>query len=760
MMLRYAAAIELVTWMFLVPIELARIALRRSSLAVLRERLGIGVVLGVSTKRRLLVHAVSAGEMNAASALVHEMAQRGWSIVLSAGNDDAWAIAQRIAAVHDEVEQVVRFPWDRPRAMRRWLAAIRPDAVTVLEAELWPGLFTACFAARVPLFVSGARVDRSAARRYLLARRFFARLLRGCEAVFAVDEEQAARFGAIAGGRDRIIVTGELKAEACLPDHQQASAESADVVIVAGSTHEGEELLIVKAFERVHAEVGSVRLIVAPRHVRRAKAVRALVPGVEVIDRMGELPALHRRADVILIGGTFVPVGGHDLFDAARAGRAIVVGPYVEQIRGTVAAMREANALCVTDVEGLADVLVGLVRDEHARRELGRNAQSFAKARGGAARKTADRIESVGVVKGATGPLARLCRQWETLHPYNIVEIVELTTPLDADRLVQAARETLEEMLGVRARVEVEEGFDAEAELARPFTDADAPVRIGCVSPTQVGFTFRHAFFDGAGAVLFLNRTVQRGYGHVPAAMPIAEAPTERMTVRQLLASARDLLKMRSVASRSGVRGETRANRLRFLELDPSLCARLRAEGERHGATVTDVLAARLAEGMRRIGPCGPGRRSETSIAIAVDLRRGRGPFTRDVAVAWFPVFVQDGSALGSIRRQTAREKRSHAWMRSRMEMQLASFLWPRVVEEERDRYLARQYVVSAGLTSLRFDDEPWMASYRCAVSTGPVAPLVVAAYTAGERMSLAITWRAARFRDEEIDVIAGVLCA
>jgi 3-deoxy-D-manno-octulosonic-acid transferase len=759
MTLLYAAAIELVTWTLLVPIELVRIALRRSSLTALRERLGIVAAPEVSTRRRLLVHAVSAGEMNAASALVHEMAERGWSIVLSAGNDDAWAIAQRIAAVHEEVERVVWFPWDRPRAMRRWLAVIRPDTVTVLEAELWPGLFTACFSKRVPLFVSGARIDRAAARRYLLARRFFARLLRGCEAIVAVDEEQAARFAAIAEGHDRIIVAGELKAEACLADHQQASPESADVVIVAGSTHEGEERLIVNAFERVRAEARNVRLILAPRHVKRAKAVRAQVPGIEVIDRMGELPTLHRRADVILVGGTFVPVGGHDLFDAARAGRAIVVGPYVEHIRGNVTAMREAHAVCVTDAEGLAGVLGELVRDERLRSELGRNAQAFAKARGGAARKTADRIESAGAVKGMSGPLARLCRQWETLHPYNIVEVVELTRPLEGDRLVQAARETLEEMLGVRALLEVEEGFDAEAELARPFTDADAPVRIGCVSPTQVGFTFRHAFFDGAGAVLFLKRSIPQGYGHVPAAMPIAEAPTERMTVRQLLASVRDLLKMRSVASRSGVRGEVGANRLRFLELDPSLCARLRAEGARHGATVTDVLAARLADAMRRIGPCEPGRRSETAIAIAVDLRRG-GPFTRDVAVAWFPVFLRGGDSLEAVRIQTAREKRSHSWMRSRTEMRLASFLWPRVAAEERDRYLARQYVVSAGLTSLRFEDEPWLASYRCAVSTGPVAPLVVAAYTAGERMSLAITWRAARFRDEEIDVIAGVLCA
>lgn len=760
MMRLYAAAIELVTWMLLVPIELARIALRRSSVAALRERLGIVAALPVRTKRRLLVHAVSAGEMNAASALVHEMAQRGWSIVLSAGNDDAWAIAQRIAKVHEEVERVVRFPWDRPRAMRRWLVAIRPDAVTVLEAELWPGLFTACSAARVPLFVSGARIDRAAARRYLVARRFFARLLSGCEAIFAVDAEQAARFVAITGSHDRIVVAGELKAEACLADHQPARSESAGVVIVAGSTHEGEELLIVKAFERVRAEARDVRLILAPRHVRRANAVRAVVPGIEVLDRMGELPALHRRADVVLIGGTFVPVGGHDLYDAARAGRPIVVGPFVEQIRETVTAMREANAVCVTDVEGLAGVLGELVRDEQLRRQLGRNAQVFAKAQGGAARRTADRIESVASTPAPDGPLARLSRQWETLHPYNIVEVVELTAPLDAKRLAGAARETLEEMLGVRARVDVEEGFDADAELARPFPDAAAPVRIGCVSPSQYGFTFRHAWFDGAGAVLFLKRSIRRAYGQVPAALAIADVARERMTAGQLLASVRDLLKMRTVASRSGVRGEPGANRLRFLELDPSLCARLRAEGERHGATVTDALAARLADAMRRIGPSGSGRRSETSIAIAVDLRRGRAPFTRDVAVAWFPVFVPDGNALDAIRAQTSQEKRRHSWMRSRTEMRLASFLWPRVAEAERDRYLARQYVVSAGLTSLRFEDEPWMASYRCAVSTGPVAPLVVAAYTAGERMSLAITWRAARFRDEEIDIVAGVLSA
>jgi 3-deoxy-D-manno-octulosonic-acid transferase len=761
----YSVAIEVVTWMLLVPLELLRVLLGRSSLAALRERLGGYEPDAVSSGKRLLIHAVSAGEMSAASALVHELASRGWAFVLSAGNEDALSIARRIAGCHAEVERVVRFPWDRPRAMRRFLAGVSPDAVVVMETELWPGLFGACRALGIPLVIAGARIERGAAARYRLARRFFARMLEGCSAILAINGEEGERFAAIGTPRERITIAGELKAEACLSSHESAPAErKSGPLIVAVSTHPGEEEVVLRAFGELREAVPDARLIIAPRHVRRAAAVRALVrgPGITVIDRMGELSSLLRGAEVAVVGGTFVAIGGHDLFEPARAGCAIVIGPHVDNIRATVSSMLAADALSSATAADLGSMLIELLRSPERRTLLAASAVRFAESRRGVARLSGDCIEAAllkqaSCVPPARGPLATLIRKWETLHPYNFVKLIDLSRPVEAATLERAAQETLVEMLGMGASVPCSSAVDAEAELARGFSDAEAPVRMGWAASLQLAFTFRHACFDGAGAALFVQRTLRRALGETLDRIRIGRS-RERVDVRHLPRTIGDLLRMRRVASRSGVPGESPLNRLRFIDGDARLLERLHVDAAEHHATINDVLAARLAEAMCRVGPVGEGRRANTAITIAVGMRRKREPFTRDVAAAWFPVFTGKRPTVDDIRAQTLREKRSASWMRSRTEMRIASILWHWIAPAQRGRYFARQYVVTAGLTTLRVEDSPFVAAYRGVVATGPVAPLVVTALIKGERLTLGIAWKAARFRDEEIDRIAETL--
>ncbi len=356
-------------------------------------------------------------------------------------------------------------------------------------------------------------------------------------------------------------------------------------------------------------------------------------------------------------------------------------------------------------------------------------------------------------------PFANLIRKWETLHPYNFVDVLDLSAPIDLTNVVEAAEETLREMLEIGATVPSRRGIDAEEELAWAFSDQEAPVRIAWEPPARLAFTFRHAYFDGAGAATFVKRTVRRALGLPLENLVIAE-PRERIALRSLLRSVRDLLRMRRVHSRGARPGDSLRNRVRFLDLDASLLERLQGEAATQQATINDILATRLASAMRLVATPGGGRRRETSIAIAVGMRREDEPFTRGIDVAWFPIFATEQATLQTIRDQTAHEKLTGAWIRSRLEMRVASFLWSWVAPSARDRYLARQYVLTAGLTNLRVNTVQGIATHRRVVATGPVAPLVLSALTHGERLSLAISWRESRFSDAEIDAIAGALVA
>jgi hypothetical protein len=353
----------------------------------------------------------------------------------------------------------------------------------------------------------------------------------------------------------------------------------------------------------------------------------------------------------------------------------------------------------------------------------------------------------------ATDPFARLMRQWETVHPYNFLFLIDIDRTLDRAALNVAAEATLREMLGIAGEVQLHDGIDPSHELAAAFLEDEAPVRIGCEGTGRFSFTFRHAAFDGLGGAIFINRTVLRAIGTSPPELEIADL-REPLAIRHAARSIRDLLRMRKVHARSGRRDESPRDLVRLLPIDPALLHRLRAEAAPLGATTNDVLAARLIGALRALDPLREGRRRESALAIAVGMRGEGEGFSRKVDVAWFPVFSAGEPDLASIRDQTAREKQSRSWTRSRLEMRFASMLWPRIAQNERAHYMARNYVLTGGLTNLRVPGLACITRYQAAVATGPNLPIVVMAVTTGGAMTLTITWRAARFAEEEIDAV------
>jgi 3-deoxy-D-manno-octulosonic-acid transferase len=397
-MIVYGAVAAGIVWLGALPWLLVRALRGQVRSGEWRERLAWAPVPALG-HRPLLIHAVSAGEMVAARALVDALVRLDPDvrIALTTGTSDGRVLAERWRVEVPQVTWVGFLPWDRPRAIRRWLGRLQPAAVSVVEAELWPGLFRACRDVHIPLFVVSGRLGARDVSRYRWLGGWWRSIMRLPTRVLAQDAEQADAFVAIGVPADRVDVGGNLKFDAAAPSIH--GRDDAVFSIVAGSTHAPEELWILEAVARLQRAGVSCRLMIAPRDVRRAHAVRqqviaAGVAAVTVLDRMGTLPAAYASAHVAIAGGTCAPVGGHNIIEPAAVGCAIVTGPHVAHVRGLVASLCASGGAIALDARAvpstaLYEVLQRLQRDRVACEALGRRAVAWCAAQRGAARQAA-----------------------------------------------------------------------------------------------------------------------------------------------------------------------------------------------------------------------------------------------------------------------------------------------------------------------------------------------------------------------------------
>lgn len=398
-MLVYGALASAAVWLGAVPWTLARAATGRRPPDELRERLGH--TRGLPDSRRpILIHGVSAGEMASAGAMVDALVRRDPTvrIQLTMGTRDGRTIADRF---RQEVPQIIGcafLPWDRPRAVRRWLACVRPRAVVIVETELWPGLFSACRALDVPLFIVSGRLYPRDVSRYQWLGRWWSAVMAMPTRVLAQDEREAEAFVAIATPRHLVEVGGNLKFDAARPS--AAARTTSTLTVVAGSTHAPEEEWILEAVARVQRAGIACALTLAPRDIRRASSVRRLadardVKDVTVLDRLGTLPSSYTSAHVALCGGTFTSLGGHNIIEPAAAGCAIVSGAHVAHIGRLVEGLEAAGGVIrlpsagnsAATITSIAETLTQLHHDRPHLDLIGRRAAAWcAEGRGAAAR--------------------------------------------------------------------------------------------------------------------------------------------------------------------------------------------------------------------------------------------------------------------------------------------------------------------------------------------------------------------------------------
>ena len=414
----YDAAVSLAVVTILVPVELIKMARSRSRREWLRERLGRYRDPLEDSHLHLLIHAVSVGEVHAAGALVSALSEENSSITvtLATGNIEGRRAARLLQQRFPGITSVCYLPWDRRAALRRWLRRIQPDAAIIVETEIWPNLFRTANELSIPVLIVNGRIYPRDVPRYRLARPFFASVMASVRWVGVQSEQERAAFLGIGAPADRIHVVGNLKQElapsGALDDPWRTALERAHgaPLIVAGSTHSPEEGWLIEALLRLRQDTPEARMILAPRHPRRARSVRRqaeaaglsvvfwsddhLAPGVWdvlVLDRVGLLPAVYRWADIAVIGGSLANHGGHNPMEAAAHGRAIVMGPFHENFRDAVAGLEQMAGIhllpsTVDARKALCSALLELARDPLKRDAMGRRAMAFAQSQRGVGR--------------------------------------------------------------------------------------------------------------------------------------------------------------------------------------------------------------------------------------------------------------------------------------------------------------------------------------------------------------------------------------
>lgn len=370
------------------------------------------------------LHCVSVGEAQAARPLARAILEQypGHALVVSTTTQTGQRVAREV--FKEQAALVFYFPFDWAWSVRRTLKRIRPSAVLVMETELWPRFFRECRRRGVPVALVNGRISEKSFGRYRRIRFFIKRVLADLQLGVMQTEADAARIRALGLDASRVRVSGNVKF-----DMEDAGGhplteelrrrfrvgEDGRALVVAASTHAPEEAVLLEAFRRLAAGGAPPRLLVAPRHPERFAEVAALLgssgfrlarrsePPREadggsdavLLDTIGELRAVYALADLVFVGGSIAPVGGHNVLEPALAARCVVTGPHTSNFTAVVAAMLERGALVqLPNVaedempETLARTLARLLGDGEERRLVGERARAAVEQNRGATART------------------------------------------------------------------------------------------------------------------------------------------------------------------------------------------------------------------------------------------------------------------------------------------------------------------------------------------------------------------------------------
>ncbi|HKB68794.1 MAG TPA: 3-deoxy-D-manno-octulosonic acid transferase [Pyrinomonadaceae bacterium] len=396
-----------------------------------RERWGSLSPIQTDGRPVIWIHCVSVGETQAARPLVQGLKKRFPQslIAISTITLTGQNLAREI--FKDDAAKVFYFPFDWRWVVRRTLKAINPDVVLVMETELWPGFLRECKVQQIPVALVNGRLSAQSFRRYRPIRKFMTRVLSSLSLALMQTEADAERLRALGMDANKTFVFGNMKFDAgTMPDTDSLTTAfrerfklDASPLILAASTHEPEETIILNSFRQVSSRSETKpRLMIAPRHPERFAEVADLLKTaglrwvrrtanpepsdglaeVILLDSIGELRYVYTLASIVFVGGSIARTGGHNVLEPAAVGAPVIVGFHTYNFQSIMETFSEAGAIVqlqpmsdsATIVE-LGNEISELLINPARRREIGALAQRLVTENRGATERTLRAIDSM-----------------------------------------------------------------------------------------------------------------------------------------------------------------------------------------------------------------------------------------------------------------------------------------------------------------------------------------------------------------------------
>jgi 3-deoxy-D-manno-octulosonic-acid transferase len=373
----------------------------------LRERFGF-IHIDKQEQGAIWIQAVSVGETMAARPLIDAL-RRDYPHTPLVLSNTTLTGAVRSSQLYPDLTRIF-FPWDFKHVARRTLRRMRPRVLMLMETEIWPCLIAECARENIPVLLLNARMSARSMRNYMRFKPFIAQVLGQLPMVAAQNTRSARRFEMLGARPDRISMCGNLKFDSGLSKARQTRAAvlrqryRGRLIWVAGSTHTGEELIVLKAASMLWEQFPDMLLVLAPRHPERFKEVAALcaAQGHDVmlhsvansghlgsrllmLDEMGLLEDYLAAADVAFIGGSLSSVGGHNMFEAAIYGVPVVCGPHLFNFEEAAKILLNCGSmLLVEDAQTLAARVGYWLANKPERKRAGRAGADAASRQRGA----------------------------------------------------------------------------------------------------------------------------------------------------------------------------------------------------------------------------------------------------------------------------------------------------------------------------------------------------------------------------------------
>ncbi len=382
-------------------------------------------IKSICSKTKIIwVHAVSVGEVKAAGILAPLLRKAfpSHTLLFSTVTHTGNKVAKTIASGN---EGVFFLPFDISFIVDRVVKAVRPEIFISMETELWPNLIHSLYKAGSRLILANGRISNRAYPRYKKGKFFISILLKKFSLILMQSGQDAKRIIALGAQKEKVFVTGNLKFDIPLLNfdtkrtelRKKLNLKDEEVLLIAGSTHRGEEGDIVYCFSRLKKEYKNLRLLIAPRHIERAEEIEKLMlrynfltvrisilnlkpktlnqDAVFILDIIGELRSMYSASDIVFVGGSLIKKGGQNPIEPASLGKPIIFGRYTFNFHDVIKIfLEDGSGIEVDDKEGLYSAIRFLLNNPEDRKRLGINAKDTINKNSGSSQRTIDLILS------------------------------------------------------------------------------------------------------------------------------------------------------------------------------------------------------------------------------------------------------------------------------------------------------------------------------------------------------------------------------